>query len=334
MNLFKRLVISLFPTEITNNSVNPAHMFVSFISTKDFFSIINRKIVENYKSNLFDISLEPLEVQIGLDQKVKLSKQELTHYYAYCSVANINGYTFYNLSNISCCMALASSVLLKDIFQKYDEKIFTNFLFTIYLLPYIFASGVKKFPYQEREKNYNRLVELTFEFFKTNSQKKQQKEIEKIKKEILSHPSIFFVLMELLIITNNILLLNPEFSLANDNTILSWIANGKKNTPHYYDTNLHTDELQLLENIFPNDILPKYLFSDMNSFLVVEKIIQEIYDKDILTKYAKSIKEKKGNIQEFIQYITDTRLFKKGFFIGGKKYISEFFYKDDIQGEI
>ncbi|MDR0859410.1 MAG: hypothetical protein LBO09_00010 [Candidatus Peribacteria bacterium] len=64
MQLFKRLLLSYFPESLTKNSLNPASMFISFISAKDFFSIINRKIVENYKLNLFDISLDTFEFKI------------------------------------------------------------------------------------------------------------------------------------------------------------------------------------------------------------------------------------------------------------------------------
>jgi hypothetical protein len=64
MQLFKRVLLSLFPDETVNQSINPASMFVSFISTKEFFSVINRKIVENYKLNLFDITIDPFEFKI------------------------------------------------------------------------------------------------------------------------------------------------------------------------------------------------------------------------------------------------------------------------------
>ena len=57
MQLFKRVLLSLFPDDMMANNVNPASMFISFISAKEFFSIINRKIIENYKLNLFDISI-------------------------------------------------------------------------------------------------------------------------------------------------------------------------------------------------------------------------------------------------------------------------------------
>ncbi|HBB03935.1 TPA: hypothetical protein DCZ39_03470 [Patescibacteria group bacterium] len=65
MQLFKRVLLSLFPDEIVSQTINPASMFISFISTKEFFSVINRKIVENYKLNLFDVTLDPFEFKIG-----------------------------------------------------------------------------------------------------------------------------------------------------------------------------------------------------------------------------------------------------------------------------
>ena len=64
MQLFKRVLLSLFPDEIISQTINPASMFISFISTKEFFSVINRKIVENYKLNLFDIAIDPFEFKI------------------------------------------------------------------------------------------------------------------------------------------------------------------------------------------------------------------------------------------------------------------------------
>lgn len=64
MQLFKRVLLSLFPDEIISQTINPASMFISFISTKEFFSVINRKIVENYKLNIFDIAIDPFEFKI------------------------------------------------------------------------------------------------------------------------------------------------------------------------------------------------------------------------------------------------------------------------------
>jgi hypothetical protein len=45
--------------------MNPASMFVGFISAKEFFSVINRKIIENPKLNLFDANLDVIEFKMG-----------------------------------------------------------------------------------------------------------------------------------------------------------------------------------------------------------------------------------------------------------------------------
>ena len=61
MQLFKRLLLSFFPDSLAKDSFNPASMFISFISAKDFFTIIDRKVIENYKLNLFDVSMDVFE---------------------------------------------------------------------------------------------------------------------------------------------------------------------------------------------------------------------------------------------------------------------------------
>jgi len=100
MQLFKRVLLSLFPEEIVAQSINPANMFVSFISTKEFFSVINRKLVENYKLNLYDISLDPFEFKIGFGNQPVTKPKDTDIYYGYCSAANLNGYRFFNTANI------------------------------------------------------------------------------------------------------------------------------------------------------------------------------------------------------------------------------------------
>ena len=65
MHLFKRLLLTKFPNSTIQNMVNPASMFVGFISSREFFSIINRKIIENYKLHLFDVNLDVVEFKMG-----------------------------------------------------------------------------------------------------------------------------------------------------------------------------------------------------------------------------------------------------------------------------
>jgi len=113
MQLFKRLLLSYFPDALVQNAINPASMFVSFISSKDFFSIINRKIVENYKLNLFDLAHDMFEFKVGLGQNTATTQAHMTDtYYSYLVAANFNGYKFYNISNTANALVLASSLYL------------------------------------------------------------------------------------------------------------------------------------------------------------------------------------------------------------------------------
>jgi hypothetical protein len=165
MQLFKRVLLSLFPDEMMANNVNPASMFISFISTKDFFSVINRKIIENYKLNLFDIAIDPFEFKIGFGENRGIKKKDVDLYYGYCSTANMNGYRFLNPANIGSGLSLISSIYLEKIFRKYPNEYFLNFLFTIYLLNFVFLAKIKVFPFEDMQKNYNRFIEILFNFY-------------------------------------------------------------------------------------------------------------------------------------------------------------------------
>ena len=89
MQLFKRLLLSYFPDSLVKDSFNPASMFVSFISAKDFFTIIDRKIIENYKLNLFDLSMDIFEWKLWLWAHKDMMQSKMSDtYYSYIAAAN------------------------------------------------------------------------------------------------------------------------------------------------------------------------------------------------------------------------------------------------------
>lgn len=100
MQLFKRMLMSLFPDDTGSQTVNPASIFVSFVSSKEFFSVVHRKIIENYKLNMFDITMDPFEFKIGFGNNPSVQIKDIDAYYAYSAVANFNGYRLYNPSNM------------------------------------------------------------------------------------------------------------------------------------------------------------------------------------------------------------------------------------------
>ena len=344
MQLFKRVLLSLFPDEMMTNNVNPASMFISFISTKEFFSVINRKIIENYKLNLFDIAIDPFEFKIGFGENKWIKKKDVDLYYGYCSTANMNGYRFLNPANIGNGLALVSSIYLEKIFRKYPNEYFLNFLFAIYLLNFVFLARIKVFPFDNRQKNYNRFVEILFNFYEIVFEQSKHKLdygfLEEIKREILWEINLLFLLFE------HFKLFNWAFknSDGNDEDFYKWIfydelkeASLKNMIANFidqkdkfiYKSSFSIVEKKILQYVLPADILLKYLFVDTDISMVVNNIVSKIYDTDILKEKLDSFRKDKWDLQSVYMYITDHRNFKKTFFKGVQKYIMDTFQNEE-----
>jgi len=106
MKLFRRLLLSLLPEELVQHETSPAGMFLSFVNPKHFFSVIDRKIMENYKLNLFDIALDSFEAKIWFGNVPTLQMKDTPDYFSYIVAANINGRTFYSPANIGVAMSM------------------------------------------------------------------------------------------------------------------------------------------------------------------------------------------------------------------------------------
>lgn len=343
MQLFKRVLLSLFPDEIVAQSINPANMFVSFISTKEFFSVINRKLVENYKLNLYDISLDPFEFKIWFGNQPVVKPKDTDIYYGYCSTANLNGYRFLNTANVWTNLALVVSLYVKDIFRKYDQVYFLNFLYAIYLLCFVFSSRIKVFPFSDEKKNYNWFIDVLFSFYEFVFQQTWHKLdmaiFRSIKKELISQVDIYFLLFEVYLRFNNLLF----DGRASNRDFYSWLFfdelqwQSKSIVQEFmsniwdYTRSSHFSwvESKILQFVLPADILIRYLFIDLNMNLVVDTVIAKIYDKNILDDFVKKVRKSDLELEKFILYITDYRLFKKNFFAGVQKYIITYFKDED-----
>lgn len=198
MQLFKRILLSLFPDEIVNQTINPASMFVSFINAKQFFSVVDRKIVENYKLNLFDISLDPFEVKIGFGETPTIKVKDVDFYYGYAASANFNGYRFFSPSNIATSIALITSLYTKDAFKGKSPQLFLYVLFTVYLMTFIFQSRLKVFPSGDQKETYTWFIDVFFSFYKVVLDQAgieiSVSEMDAIRQKLLQHIQVFFML--------------------------------------------------------------------------------------------------------------------------------------------
>ena len=344
MQLFKRVLLSLFPDEMMANNVNPASMFISFISAKEFFSVINRKIIENYKLNLFDIAIDPFEFKIWFGENKWINKKDIDLYYGYCWAANMNWYRFMNPSNIGNTLTMVITMFINNVFNDYDDAYFINFIFTVYLLNFVFLSRIKVFPYNDKQKNFNWFIDVFFNFYETifhqSGQKFEIEKFEKLKKELLSEVDIFFLLFDHYQLFNDL-----YFEPSNgEEDFYKWIFYDELNEAHLkplienfveqrnnfiYKTNFSLVEKKILQYILPADILLKYIFIEADIPSVINDIIWKVYDKNLLAKKISSFRKWKWNLEELYNIITDHRLYKKNFFDGVQKYILNYFRDEE-----
>ena len=328
MDLFKRLLLTKFPNFWGAENMNPISMFISFISAKEFFSIINRKVIENHKLNLFDINIDPLEFKMGFwDNPNSANQKDVETYFSYCAAANLNGYLFYSPANLSNGLTLLASLYFSDAMQEYEESYFVHLLYTIFLLSFTITARVKVFPHDNDQENYNWFIELFFEAYQVTLHQlgiaPKPLLFQQIKKSLLRETDYFFVLFRAYQNFNNLLA-----SSGSDEDFLSWIFGENSGAKQkwaieefiasYEKTKSRSDfsllEQELLMMIWPADILIKYLLGDVSPFIIVDEIIKRIYDKKELDPIIKSFTKSGQNLQSLFNYLLDYKRYKEGFF--------------------
>lgn len=320
MTLLKRILVNLFPDEMIGNQVSPASVFVSFISAKHFFSVINRKIVENFKLNLFDISLDSFEAKLWFGDQMISKNKDLDFYYSYGVVANLNGFRFFNPTNIAnaLCLIVASQVG-KDIKSEHN-KFFLTLLFTTYLINFVIISRVKIFPEGDEKIKYNRFVELFFELFVfiylEGEKTIKKKEFDAFKQIVLKHVEVFFMLYRHLCKVNDALkptntmaweyydrlfheeLEKKDFKKAYELFIGNY---------HFYttDAHIHDCEKRILTAILPADILVRYMFDKKDVVYMSQNLVPHLFDEEKIAWYLKSFLKSDDKLEEFVIFITD-----------------------------
>ena len=336
MHLFKRLLLTKFPNSTIQNMVNPASMFVGFISSREFFSIINRKIIENYKLNLFDVNLDVVEFKMGFWEYGNTDKQkDIETYFAYCVAANLNGYHFYSPANLSNGITLLSSLYFADTLRGYPHHYFTQLLYTVFLLSFTFASRVKVFPSEQENENYNWFIEVFFDFYKITFQQLDTKisksDFDAVKKELLKETSFFFLLFHFYKRLNTLFAGKGEESEFLERILQDrkWEKILKAFKQNYATTKYlpHSSPLEqsVLTYIWPADILVKYLIGNSDPFLVVEAIVSKIFNKSELDSLVQSFLKSEENLPRLLDYLLTYKKYKHWFFAWVQNYIIKLF---------
>ena len=337
MQLFRRLLLSYFPDSLVKDSFNPASMFISFISAKDFFTIIDRKIIENHKLNLFDLSVDIFEWKLWLWIHKDMMQSKMTDaYYSYIAAANFNGYKFYNIWNTANAMTLLCSLYLYESFDKWEENLFVDALYTFYLLTFLFAARIKVFPWVDEKSDFQWFVDLYFNFFGiVTSQLKHKvakESVQKLRTKMLVHIDIFFMMFYYEKRVNCLYINSDKLAKNYYNEFYQWLfwnqpsviqknflQNKDKIT---IDPKFSEIEENLLFEIAPADIHLKYLFLETDVSDVISCLISNIFDKSVLDKKLTALMKNEEELDFILDYVTDPDNFKKWFFKWVKQYVS------------
>ena len=348
MHLFKRLLLTKFPNSTIHNAVNPASMFVGFISAKEFFSIINRKIIENHKLNLFDVNLDPIEFKMGFGENPNSDKQkDLENYFAYAVAANLNGTLFFSPANLANGVSLLATLYFKQAMTSFPEYYFVQLIYTVFLLSFTFVSRVKVFPSEHDQENYNWFVEVFFDFYKITFEQLQTKisdsDFFAVKKAVLQETAFCFLLFHFYKKLNSLLA-----EKSSDTDYLDWLLWKTKQTnlikafkENYATTKYlpHSSPLEqsILNMVRPADILIKYLFGDANPIIAVETIVARIFDKTELDPLVQSFLTSDEQLPQLFEYLLEYKKYKYWFFAGVQNYIIKLLRsegKEDILEDI
>ncbi len=348
MHLFKRLLLTKFPNSKFHNAVNPASMFVGFISAKEFFSIINRKIIENHKLNLFDVNLDPIEFKMGFWENPNSDKQkDLENYFAYAVAANLNGTLFFSPANLANGVSLLATLYFKQAMTSFPEYYFVQLIYTVFLLSFTFVSRVKVFPSEHDQENYNWFVEVFFDFYKITFEQLQTKisdsDFFAVKKAVLQETAFCFLLFHFYKKLNSLLA-----EKSSDTDYLDWLLWKTKQTnlikafkENYATTKYlpHSSPLEqsILNMVRPTDILIKYLFGDANPIIAVDTIVSRIFDKTELDPLVHSFLTSDQQLPQLFEYLLEYKKYKYWFFAGVQNYIIKLLRsegKEDILEDI
>jgi hypothetical protein len=345
MQLFKRMMLSLFPDEMVNNPMNPASIFIWFISAKQYFSVITRKIVENYKLNLFDISLDPFEVKIWFGDSPTIKVKDVDFYYWYAAAANLNWYRSFAPWQVAHVITLVTSLYIIDEVEKHGDDYGIQFLYAVYLLTFIFQAKIKIFPHDNAKENFSWFIEILFTqymFLLEQSGKKfDPKIVADIRKTLLQdHLEVLFMLYYFYQFAAQSLDV-PQVQLSQfygwlfyDE--LKWwqiqpIAQDFLEHAHISTkaTNYSTTEKNLIHLLFPADILIRYIVEGESLWSTIRHFISHFFDTDKIHDYVRSFLKNDAWFEEFLIYVSDYNHFRSSYFDAMKKYITHTFQKKE-----
>ncbi|HNG97658.1 MAG TPA: hypothetical protein PLW93_05290, partial [Candidatus Absconditabacterales bacterium] len=351
MSLFKRIILSLFPEQF-QGTINSIGVFLGLINTKLFFTVINKRMVENPKLNQFDIGLDTVETKIGFGNEAHIKPKDLDLYFSYCAAANMNGHKFYSITTIGALSSIAFSPYFINDFprNKKGTDYYMIVLICINIVSYLFGSRIKVFPpHMNDNESFHRCIEIFFTTYRyllqAYSVKVTDAQFEALKNKLLVHIDVFFSLYMIYKRINTLLKTNHY-----DEDFLQWMYSQeiKKNKSNQtklnefiscyqeykYESAFRGFEDTLLDIIMPAEIMIKLLYNREDVFLISERIIPAIYKPSSIEKHlANTMTHKDQYVDKLLEYIMDHKPRKEYFFPTVKKMVVEAFHENRFGDE-
>ena len=335
--LFKKILSSFFAKEaMVQIWMNPASMFVSFVSSKQFFWLINRRMAEHYKLNLFDISLDSFDVRIWFWDDPTITVKNIDIYYAYNSSSNFIWYKSYTPNIIATWLSLLFAAQTVELFEDEDDMYFNHFIFTIYFLVFVFVAKIKVFPVWDRKTQYDWFVKIFWSFYETIFEntwiKINSETYERVKTILINDIKTLFALFHIFKeLSEYFHTINNEYE-----ELLKWLFAWDlqhrvhdKYTKQYLE--LHSElskttgfsslEKKVIDLIIPADILIRYLFWDNEGKFISKHILSTLYEPSHFQELMESFITSWERVKECIEYSIEFASLKKNFFFWLQNYI-------------
>jgi hypothetical protein len=197
----------------------------------------------------------------------------------------------------------------------------------------VFAARIKVFPHTDQEKNYRRFIDLFFEFYRLAIEQygvtADEKLIEELRSSLLQKIDLFFLLFYFYQRMNSLF----YAAHISEKEFYHWlfyeeIKRGKHQelvgefvshaTAYTRIKSFSDQDKELMKLIFPADVLVRYLFQGADSRLIADKLLAQIYDQEKLDGYIRSFLTDDSQLDEFMSYILDWRIYKENYFEGMK----------------
>lgn len=302
-------------------------VFMWFVAAREYFSVINKRVAESYKLNLYDITQDPVDVRIWLNTHLNLKAKDVDQYYSVCAASNLVWYLFYCPWVLACSVTMWVSTTIVQAFRWIEngKERYMNALFAVYLLHYIFISKVKEFPEWTKQEKFKWFMQLFENFYKLifeqTSKNWNDSIFEKVKKELFARVELFFFLfehyqrIETMIVpvwdqwTNHFAWMLDALQ-SRDKSMLSDIE--LQSESRYLPVRQPHESL-FLDECLPQDVIIKYLYGREESIEITDSIVSKIFPESLITQKLLPFLESWDTLWEMIDYLTSRDHLKQTF---------------------